>query len=459
MNKNSSMLVGSSVSVITPKAAVDLGGSVQPDGTPRRSRKIHDDLYLKVVTFSSAKGHLDLLVISLDLIWLSKEYCRAQSKTICDKYGVSADQIMFAASHTHAGPETMDNFYGPQKSEVYLESLSGIILKTISAAVRTQSPADFYTQTITANLNVSRRKNIIDKSALKNFKLRVVAQNAINVSGHNDPVLTVLKVARQDKQDILLVNFAAHPIFFKSEESISKDWPGYIEQIWNQKTESDCLVVFFQGFCGDLLPAAYKINRPNNWSVSSIVECLLKPFKLTVTSPESQAREYASRIVDKIFDRNGQWERASIAGISCQSVNARLDFDMQCLPPNTGVAFRANTLEGYRDHIEKTKNDYFSNGQYLTLNHIDFGAFSILTCDAEMFSSYATYARDRSSKPIMIVGYCNGMIGYVPDRKALVEGGYEPFRSLPIFGLPAPFSTSIEETIKTSIRQLIKTDN
>ena len=76
-----------------------------------------------------------------------------------------------------------------------------------------------------------------------------------------------------------------------------------------------------------------------------------------------------------------------------------------------------------------------------------------------MFNEYSLWLRKFLSFNginVLTVGYCNGMVGYIPTYDAIQEGGYEVERALKEFALPLPFSDKIESILKEEIKKIIR---
>ena len=54
------------------------------------------------------------------------------------------------------------------------------------------------------------------------------------------------------------------------------------------------------------------------------------------------------------------------------------------------------------------------------------------------------------------MGYSNGMLGYLPTTKDLLEGGYEVDKSRKNFGIDSRISVENEKIIKENILTLLK---
>ena len=78
-----------------------------------------------------------------------------------------------------------------------------------------------------------------------------------------------------------------------------------------------------------------------------------------------------------------------------------------------------------------------------------------LGVEGEVFCEYSLWLRKLvGSRMVLPVGCCGGAVGYLPDLEGLRQGGYEPDRSLQMFGLPARFSGKIEDLLKEGMKQL-----
>jgi len=64
--------------------------------------------------------------------------------------------------------------------------------------------------------------------------------------------------------------------------------------------------------------------------------------------------------------------------------------------------------------------------------------------------------REFGSKGIIVAGYSNDVMSYIPSLRVLKEGGYEANDSMIYYGLPGPYDEQVEERIMTTIRQVMK---
>jgi hypothetical protein len=56
---------------------------------------------------------------------------------------------------------------------------------------------------------------------------------------------------------------------------------------------------------------------------------------------------------------------------------------------------------------------------------------------------------------MIVAGYSNDVACYIPTKKMLEEGGYEPVTSMVYYGMPAPFAPEVEERVHSAIRAVL----
>jgi hypothetical protein len=81
---------------------------------------------------------------------------------------------------------------------------------------------------------------------------------------------------------------------------------------------------------------------------------------------------------------------------------------------------------------------------------------AIVALGGEPVVSYALQTKAAHPKlRLMVAGYSNDVMGYVPTTKMLDEGGYEPIGSAMYYGLPAPFAPEMEPMLLETIRSVV----
>jgi len=56
---------------------------------------------------------------------------------------------------------------------------------------------------------------------------------------------------------------------------------------------------------------------------------------------------------------------------------------------------------------------------------------------------------------MFVAGYCNHVMGYIPTKKVLEEGGYEAEENLIYYGRPGPFAKDVETRIFATLKKVL----
>ncbi|MDD3789506.1 MAG: neutral/alkaline non-lysosomal ceramidase N-terminal domain-containing protein, partial [Petrimonas sp.] len=196
---------GVAATVITPQEPVWMGG--YSSRTSPAERKIHD-LWAKALYLEDA-GKKGVLIITCDLVGLSKAVSDRIKDDLLEKTGLSKAQIILNCSHTHSGPVTSENLINiyPIDSEnlavvdQYTERLCKQLVALSVKAKQNAGPAKVFSQNGTVRFQVNRRKN-----------REAELTHLTSLNGPNDYSVPVLKV-EDIKGNIKAVVFgyACHP--------------------------------------------------------------------------------------------------------------------------------------------------------------------------------------------------------------------------------------------------------
>ena len=89
---------------------------------------------------------------------------------------------------------------------------------------------------------------------------------------------------------------------------------------------------------------------------------------------------------------------------------------------------------------------------------IRFGnKLTILALGGEVVVDYALRAKKEYPKERLVVaGYSNDVMCYIPSRRVLKEGGYEAETSMIYYGMPGRFTEDVEEIVFRTIGQALR---
>jgi hypothetical protein len=216
--------VGTGSANITPDVKtyqVPLAGYGAREGKPATG--VHDPLYAKVLYLRD--GDTAMALITCDLRSVTPELKRQ----IIEKstgLGLSHDNVLMAASHTHDGPAIFAEKFWQLQFGVHdpriVDIMSTEIAKAVKEAVANAVPAKIgIAQTMVEGFTNNRRWEYDQK-----------AREAAGETPQVDPVLSVIRADTMEGKPIaILVNFATHPTILGHENmEISAEWPGVLQR-------------------------------------------------------------------------------------------------------------------------------------------------------------------------------------------------------------------------------------
>src|SRR5690242_8583827 len=83
----------------------------------------HDPLRVRALALKVGEAETPLLLLAFDLLGLSQALVSGIKARISGEYGVTPERILLAATHTHAGPATLDHELLGNSDTDYLASL------------------------------------------------------------------------------------------------------------------------------------------------------------------------------------------------------------------------------------------------------------------------------------------------------------------------------------------------
>jgi hypothetical protein len=83
--------------------------------------------------------------------------------------------------------------------------------------------------------------------------------------------------------------------------------------------------------------------------------------------------------------------------------------------------------------------------------------FTLLALGGEVVVDYALkFTKLYPNERLMVAGYCNDVMCYIPSLRVLREGGYEGGDSMKWYGLDAPFAEDVEERVTDAVAAVLQ---
>lgn len=96
---------------------------------------------------------------------------------------------------------------------------------------------------------------------------------------------------------------------------------------------------------------------------------------------------------------------------------------------------------------EKLKDSY----PYYPIQGWQIGEQTVIVLGGEVVVDYALRLRELLGNDIMLIGYSNDVMTYIPSERVLEEGGYEGKISMRVYGHPGSWEPGLEEKIVNEV--------
>jgi neutral ceramidase len=398
------MLAGFGIADLTPPLGTALAGHFRA----RAARGIHDPLLAVAVAWES--GGEQVAVCSCDLLCLTAEVTNRARELVYQQVGLPAERVMFAATHTHSGPELRS-----ERGEVdqgYVELVGEKLATAVVLAVRDLRPATLLlTRGREERLSFNRRYHMRDGTVRTNPG--VGNPDIVRPAGPIDPEVLGLWVWREGEPAGVVINFACHlDLLGAGNELVSAEVPGYLRQTLAGALARPCPVVYLNGTCGDI----------NHIDVRG-------PARGGFAHAELMGRVLAGELLRSLTDGTEMEEAPLAVQIAQVAVQGRV------WPPET-VAWARQTAENAAlpadswDRIRARRIlSALAAGQAsrrAEVQALRIGALGLVGLPGEIFCALGLEVKAGAPCPAtMVAELANDNLGYVPTPQAFEEGGYE----------------------------------
>ncbi|MCC7492601.1 MAG: hypothetical protein IT204_09655 [Fimbriimonadaceae bacterium] len=385
------------VDITPPLGSLIIGWLVE-----KRATQIADPLHARVLVIEAEGGPLAFVQLDhLSVRWTTAETIRQRVQAA---YGFPAARVLVGATHTHAGPAVAKTGLVPRDDE-YVAWFLDRLLPTFGAALADLRPAEIGFGS-GFECTVARNRRVLQRDGTVRTHGRFDHPNALAVEGPIDPEVAVLAV-REPAGALrgVLVNYACHPTHHGSDGVVSAGWPGQLAAALQAAGCPHCL--FFNGAAGNLHfsnpdPRTPALAMPAiGAQLAGVVQEVLAGLEWQTSLPTAAARA-------RVELPYREPTPAEIAG----TVRGAQRF----VDPRAYDDGMPELLARIRDRGTQP-----AEVQLLRLGPVDF-----LSIPAEYFVELGLAIKQQCHpRRAVVLGYANGMVGYVAPREAYARGGYE----------------------------------
>lgn len=406
------------------------------------------DLFVSALALEVETGQR-LVIASAEIIAINAEIADRVAEVMRARHGLSRQQLLLAATHTHYAPEFRADkqlfFHIPDeygaKLPAVAEKLVTAIMQAIDQALARLEPVRLFARQTTAGFAHNRRRRGVkagNPSTEDTLDQDVPVLDCVDASGNRKAIV---------------FGYACHCTTIPPEDSrYCGDWAGFAkEQL--QQTNGGATALFIPGPGADQDPeprGALELSRQYGQELARAVQNALDGPGIEITSPL----------------RIG-WEdvQLSLQPITRETMIKMLESDDP--PQQVKAKFLIDQLE---------RGEELITSYTAPIQVVHFGSeLLLIALSGEPVIDWAhKFKREvsgRASLPashgsagaspslatplVWVAGYCNDIFDYVPTRRIQAEGGYEGGRANLWNWIPTPFTEDTEDRISDAVRRLV----
>jgi hypothetical protein len=250
-----------------------------------------------------------------------------------------------------------------------------------------------------------------------------------DVKGPSDHTVPVIRIAdERNRLSAVVFGYACHATSL-SINKWSGDYPGFT-QIEIERMYPAATAMFFAGFGADQNPfprggvlQAEQYGKELAISVERVLKGEMKPLtpslktvyeeiELEIAQPPDQAE------LEQIIKNGADWEKRW-----------------------------ATMIKKKQAAGEKLEDSY----PFYPVQVWQLGEQSLVVLGGEVVVDYALKLRELLGNDIILMGYSNDVMTYIPSERVLKEGGYEGKSSMWVYGHRGTWESGIEEKIISEV--------
>jgi hypothetical protein len=421
--------IGHRVIDITPPLDVQPGGVLVKDGMPRRYTGVRQAAEGRCVVLRA--GDQSAVIISLDLLAVGKDFVRELQADIERETKIPAGHIRVCATHTHSMPTFKPlRMHGDVPTD-FMTRVRQRLVRGVRDACDDMTPA-------TLEVGWARAEGANFNRTSKTWKIDAEFDEALVERDRWIDTMVHTLHFRRAQGDLLIYHFSAHPVVYRDDPGAGPDWPGLVNRIVAQKYKAT--PCFLQGHCGDVNPGDGKTFLGDPRDVSArIAEAIDKAL-----SGARKVEVAELTIRSALFDFNLDLDRFNR---DCAAFDSNPEKTISQPGWFKNLAF-AKDWRAWAKTWDPKQTAYAA-----PLSVLRLGDVALAFHPGELYSGYGLYARNRSPfRTTLVVGYCDDLVGYLPDPRAFAADEYAAVTAPKILQLP-PFTP---QTASAMSRHLVR---
>jgi len=426
--------------VITPPLGTLM---LEPQG--KEAIGVHDDLYLRVITFSD--GIDTVALATYDLVGMDMPMAESLQHDIAKANNLSSQAVMLSCSHTHNVPVTVQLGSGRVRNKQWENELKQKSIATTAKALQNLNQVNLAFASEPVQIAFNRRLLMFNRARMKPNPHGPVAKE-----------VSVLVTQSSDDKQRFIFNYPAHPVAVHSASAwFSADFPGFTINHIEDSLGATVEAMFAQGCGGDINVDPLKGGYQSAAAIGKKLGNAVIAAKSKTKTISAGRLHFKSQIIHLPY--------RPIKPATAQKLELRAKEAIKTLKENQADEI---TMEDQLDVLHWTRVvQHVANhpdsiaGLPMQVQLYSFGnELAILAFSHELFVEYQKYFQQNSPfEHTMVLAYTNGSASYIPTAEAFYLNGYEIHGAQHRYAQPY-LTPEIEDLIKEKgmamLRELYK---
>lgn len=412
---------------ITPVQPIYLSGYA---ARKKPSEGVLQKIWAKALAIEDNKGNR-VVIVTTDLIGLPRPLADQIGAEVEKRYRLRRSQLLLNSSHTHSGPVVRDNLMtmfdltADQRRAItdYTQTLAKQIADVVGAALGNMQVARLDLGHGTGSFAVNRR--VLTPTGVK---------GGVNPAGPVDQDIPVLRVAGVNGQLLgVLFGYACHNTTLGGDlYKVNGDYAGFAQA--NFEAGHPNATAMFMLLCG-------ADANPNPRGTVALAE----------QHGASLAKEVTRVLAGKLTPVTGQLRSAFQTAELAFAPHTRETFEAESKDSNWFKQQRAaEMLAAYDRRAPVRAIPYPVQGIRLGKS------LTLVALGGEVVVDYnLRLKREFPGEELIVAGYSNDVMCYIPSLRVLKEGGYEANDSMIYYGQPGPFAEDVEDRVMQMIYKVM----
>jgi hypothetical protein len=386
---------------------------------------VAQDIWAKALAIEDAEGQRFVL-ITADLIGFTREITDEIAARAHRKYKLERRQVLFNASHTHSGPSVWPRLHVVRSATAdvepeiksYAAKLTDDIDVVIGQALEALQPARLDFTQGQASFAGNRRVGTL-----------APIRPDEKFPAPDDPSVPVLRVVAANGRPIAIVfGYACHNTVLTAEfNEVSGDYAGHAQHALEEMMPgfTAMFVMLCAGDQGPVVRSKRELAQRHGQTLAESVAAALKTKASSIAGSLASAYE-VTNIPFQVHTRDVY--RA----------------ESQSSDPFLAQRGRLMMEKPVRSTVYPVQAVRFGNGPAW----VALGGEVVIDYQLRLKSEFGA---DR----LVVLGYSNDVMGYIPSQRIQREGGYEAGDSMVYFSQPGWFTEEVESIVLSAARRVL----